>query len=307
MRTRITSQPVAAGRSCIRPLGWLLLLFAAFHSLPAADKDILSGLSPGLPEVRQLRQEIAANLKSTARGNGLAVPLRIWRYTVGAERNFFVIMARLSQDADTLVSLNQLQNPNALVKGQTLYVPNARGLFRPLIESTVQLGQKSNALGVVRRTDGIHFHFLPGIRMPLAEMRYFRGEGFQRPLQSGAGRISSSFGYRQDPLQHQRTFHGGLDLAAPTGTAVYATRAGTVVRAEANRHGYGNLIVLKHEYGYTSWYGHLQSWQVRIGQKVQAGQLIGRVGSTGKSTGPHLHFEIRKAGVRQNPAGLVHQ
>lgn len=113
--------------------------------------------------------------------------------------------------------------------------------------------------------------------------------------------MSSGYGYRVDPVYGSSAFHAGLDFAAPTGTAVYATADGTVQAAERSGGGYGNKIDIDHGYNYMTRYAHLSSINVEQGQKVHRGDKIGEVGSTGKSTGPHLHYEVRYKNEPQNP------
>jgi murein DD-endopeptidase MepM/ murein hydrolase activator NlpD len=100
-------------------------------------------------------------------------------------------------------------------------------------------------------------------------------------------------------------FHTGLDFLAGTGTAVRAAGAGTVAFAGYNSGGYGKLVVLHHGLGVSSWYAHLSRIDVRRGESVRAGELIGRVGSTGDATGPHLHFELRLRGADVNPLSAL--
>jgi murein DD-endopeptidase MepM/ murein hydrolase activator NlpD len=122
-------------------------------------------------------------------------------------------------------------------------------------------------------------------------------------LPVAATRISSGFGkIRVDPTtpSHTRT-HKGLDMIAPIGTPVYAARAGTIVRAGATTGGFGNLVVVDHGGGIHSYYGHLSSVDARVGDQVEAGAHIGKVGSTGRSSAPHLHFEVRREGVSIDP------
>ncbi len=121
-----------------------------------------------------------------------------------------------------------------------------------------------------------------------------------------SGRLSSRFGNRIDPVTKRRnSFHKGIDISAPAGTPVYAAESGVVVDAGYKKSGYGNLIVIKHGNDLATYYGHLSKIEISNGDKVTKGQLIGRVGSTGKSTGPHLHFEIRKGGQALNPEEYV--
>jgi murein DD-endopeptidase MepM/ murein hydrolase activator NlpD len=113
--------------------------------------------------------------------------------------------------------------------------------------------------------------------------------------------LASGFGWRTDPIYKMPKFHAGMDFAAPIGTEIYATGDGTVMRADAQAAGYGNHIRINHGYGYMTLYGHLSRVKVRPGQKVKRGEVIGYVGNTGKSTGPHLHYEVIKNGENQNP------
>ena len=112
--------------------------------------------------------------------------------------------------------------------------------------------------------------------------------------------MSSGYGVRRDPVYGTRKFHEGLDFAAPTGTPVYATADGVVEVAERTG-GYGNCIDIAHGYNYLTRYAHLSEILVAQGQQVKRGELIGKVGSTGKSTGPHLHYEVRFKNEPQNP------
>jgi murein DD-endopeptidase MepM/ murein hydrolase activator NlpD len=114
-------------------------------------------------------------------------------------------------------------------------------------------------------------------------------------------RVGSHFGMRIDPFYKVRKFHEGIDFTAPVGTEIYATGNGTVVDAGRNQGGYGNEIVIDHGYSYQTIYAHLSRIFVRPGQKVLRGQVIGYVGNTGKSTSPHLHYEVRKNGIAVNP------
>lgn len=114
-------------------------------------------------------------------------------------------------------------------------------------------------------------------------------------------RIASGFGYRTDPVYKVTKFHAGLDFTAPQGTPIYATADGRVEVAGFSDGGYGNHVVINHGYGYETLYGHMVRVKVRAGQMVKRGEVIGWVGSTGKSTGPHCHYEVHKNGTPIDP------
>lgn len=119
-------------------------------------------------------------------------------------------------------------------------------------------------------------------------------------------RMASGYGYRIDPFYKTRKMHWGMDFTAPKGTQVYATGDGVVEKVITKRWGYGKHIIIRHGYGYTTKYAHLSAFKVRRGQKVKRGQVIGLVGSTGKSTAPHLHYEVEKNGKKVNPSNYYY-
>jgi murein DD-endopeptidase MepM/ murein hydrolase activator NlpD len=114
-------------------------------------------------------------------------------------------------------------------------------------------------------------------------------------------RIASGFGYRIDPVYKTIKMHAGLDFAAPQGTPIYATADGTVTTSGNSGNGYGNHVIIRHGYGYETLYGHMVKVKARVGQVVKRGEVIGWVGSTGKSTGPHCHYEVHKNGNKIDP------
>ena len=114
-------------------------------------------------------------------------------------------------------------------------------------------------------------------------------------------RVASGFGYRIDPLYKDSRLHAGLDFSAPTGTPIYATADGEVQIAGFNTDGYGNKVVINHGYGFQTLYAHMVRVTANVGQSVKRGEVIGYVGSTGKSTGSHLHYEVIKRGTKVDP------
>ena len=118
--------------------------------------------------------------------------------------------------------------------------------------------------------------------------------------------MASGFGYRIDPFTKKRRFHYGMDFTAKKGTPIYATGNGRIKRADNRSSGYGNHIRIDHGFGYVSLYAHLSKFNVRRGQKVKRGDIIGYVGNSGRSAGPHLHYEIFKDNKKINPLNFYY-
>ena len=119
-------------------------------------------------------------------------------------------------------------------------------------------------------------------------------------------RMASGFGYRTDPFDKSRKMHGGMDFTAPRGTPIYAASDGKIIRADARSSGYGKHIRIDHGFDYVTLYAHLDKYNVKRNQKVKKGDIIGFVGSTGRSQAPHLHYEVRKDGKKYNPINFYY-
>ncbi|MFW6180957.1 MAG: peptidoglycan DD-metalloendopeptidase family protein, partial [Spirochaetota bacterium] len=225
--------------------------------------------------------------------------LRLVEYTIRRGDTLWEIAGRFGVDPDSIISANVFTNVHAIMPGDTILVPNLRGIFVHVAEGDTILKYAStykvppdfimevNNLRTSRLVPGQKL-FLPGVRFRHMERAYALGEAFSKPVR---GRLTSRFGYRVDPFTRGRSLHTGVDIAAPAGTKVHAAQGGTVVFA-GERYGYGKTVIIEHRFGYTTLYGHLGSIQVKRGQQVSGGGVIGTVGSSGRSTGPHLHFEI---------------
>jgi len=167
---------------------------------------------------------------------------------------------------------------------------------------TVEEIARANGISDPSRVRAGRRLFIPGVR-PEASRPHRPGAGEESRPATRAwrwpvdGPVTSVFG---TPRAHGRRAHTGIDIAAPAGTAVLAARAGRVTFA-GRKGSYGRLVVLDHGRGFASWYAHLSRIAVRPGQHVEAGAVIGRVGTTGNATGPHLHFEIRRRGRPLDP------
>ncbi|MDE6269955.1 MAG: M23 family metallopeptidase [Muribaculaceae bacterium] len=167
------------------------------------------------------------------------------------------------------------------------------------LQLVTDLSDKLDALDQMVATQSRSFDYLSAQASTLKE-RSSHIPAIQPINEKYLRAVASGYGYRSDPVYGTGKFHEGMDYSAHIGTPVYATGDGVVTEAGWNS-GYGNMIVIDHGFRYTTRYAHLSEMKVRPGQTVKRGDFIGRVGNTGKSTGPHLHYEVRLAGVPQNP------
>ena len=139
-----------------------------------------------------------------------------------------------------------------------------------------------------------------------SDVPFIGADGFCSPIgENWRNVVTSEFGYRRDPFTGERRGHSGMDLAVPTGTSVRAALPGTVTVSTYNQGGYGYYVMIDHGNGLSTLYGHNSQLLARVGQTVDAGDVIALSGSTGRSTGPHLHFEVRINGERTNPRSYL--
>ena len=235
----------------------------------------------------------------------IAETLTFYRYVPLEGENIFSIAARCSIPYWTLASLNNLSNEGMLEAGKPFLVASAPGIFVPeepdsdlaMLLASSRMPQPDDS-SIALAVDGQAFIFFPGEKYNATEMAFFLNTGFRFPLKSY--RLTSSFGMRKNPVTGNMRLHQGIDLAAPAGTEVYAA-AGGVVTEVGSDPVYGNYIIIKHNNNWASLYGHLQKSLVDLRANVRSGTLIGLVGSTGQSTGPHLHFELQQNGKAQDP------
>ncbi|MEL3907170.1 MAG: M23 family metallopeptidase [Treponema sp.] len=234
-------------------------------------------------------------------------------YTVKKGETISGIASRAGlRNFGTLLSVNNIDNARRISAGQVLQIPSADGLLHTVKKNetlasiaaahnvSVTALLDTNDLTQEVLTVGQKL-FIPGAALSAFELRKALGELFIYPIH---GRLTSPFGYRKDPFTGAKSFHSGIDLAAPTGTPVKATLDGRVVETGFNRI-FGNYVIISHDRGYQSLYGHLHSVSAKRGQYVGQGAVIGTVGNTGYSTGPHLHLSIYKNGNMINPFSVL--
>jgi len=237
----------------------------------------------------------------------IADALTVYQYVPREGEDIFFLAARCNIPYSALVSLNRLNHPTALEAGKPLLLPSVPGIFiakepRSDLERLLASSRSSAEGNFAALTIGTVFYFFPGDEFGATERAFFLNTGFRFPLRNY--RLTSGFGMRRNPVTGNMRVHEGLDLAAPMGTDVYAAGDGMVTEI-GDDPVYGNYIVIKHEGGWASLYGHLQRVGVALQSSVKSGMLIGWVGSTGQSTGPHLHFELRQGGKAQDPGKFL--
>lgn len=210
---------------------------------------------------------------------------------------------------DTIISFNSIANPRWIAPGTKYQIPNRDGLLYK-VKGNDNLAEIAKRFGVTVTSllDGNNLSdealqvnaklFIPEARMNPTDLKMLLGELFIWPVNGG---LSDGYGYRQDPFTGVRMFHNGIDLAGPIGTPVRAALEGRVVAVESQVGNYGKMIIIQHPRGIKTLYGHLSAFKVEVGQYVSQGQIIGRRGNTGRSTGPHTHFSVIVNGSFVNP------
>ena len=253
-------------------------------------------------------------------GEGDEIPLDMtetfaWQsYTVRSGDSVEGISKRFGLSLDAVIASNDLRNVRKLLAGHTLRIPNMDGIpykvkngdsYSKIAESFgVSLEAILDANDI--QSDAITMDtvlFIPGARMDKNELRQALGEAFIWPI---SGRRSSGFGWRNDPFSGARSFHAGLDIVGPVGLSVKASADGRVTATGYNAT-FGNFVIIKHSQEYETMYAHLNRILVKNGTYVNQGAIIGQVGNTGKSTGPHLHFAVYKNKRAINPLEVLNQ
>lgn len=234
--------------------------------------------------------------------------LKFYFYQIQKGDSLYTLSKKLGVSMDTIISLNKITDAHSLSEGNDILVPSLDGIIYTVkkddtlekIASNFKISvddiRDANELEEEEIYEG-RILFLPNAKLPESERMKVLDYYFLKPLR---GKYTSGFGIRRDPFTGLKGYHTGIDIAQPVGAPVRASKDG-VVKFAGWSGGYGLCIFIKHQFGYETVYGHLSKVNVKEGQKVKAGQLIGKVGNTGRSTGSHLHFEVRKFGKPLNP------
>jgi murein DD-endopeptidase MepM/ murein hydrolase activator NlpD len=259
--------------------------------------------------------EVNIGLRQAETNNGVSPSfpdLVLFRYIVPDDIDIFSIAARINLPYETIATLNRIGIARMIRRGETIIVPSVTGVFIPenpendleFLMFSGRASKKPESVVLDVWLDGRKeiFYFFPGSRFHQAERAFFLNIQFRFPLPKK--RVTSGFGLRKNPISGFMEMHQGIDLAAPLGTDVFASRAGTAIEIGKNSI-LGNYIVISHEGGWETVYGHLSVVEIRLNQIVKSGMIIGKVGSSGISTGPHLHFEVRLRGTPRDPANVL--
>ena len=232
----------------------------------------------------------------------------ITRHAVASGECLWNIARKYDVRMETIVAMNDLPSARYLRPGQILEVPSTDGTY-------VSLKKGDTVTGICKKyevelTDLVNAN--PGVDiagLQIGDKLFIPGSGalaqlfrFGWPVH---GRISGRYGIRLHPVYRRRMMHTGLDIAAPHGTSIRAALQGRVTFV-GWKGGYGKTVIVEHPNGYETLYGHCSKILVNRGQTVKKGERIAKVGTTGVSTGPHVHFEVKKAGKRANPESVLY-
>lgn len=299
---------------CILMIFYILLISSFLLCDSGVDVyPLIQSLTLKDPVFKQYTEDVASSRIAMAHGKtGDELPIKFYRYKVEKGWDILSLVARCCIDNAGIISLNRLQSSKDDLSGTYILLPTVPALYIPE-EASNPIERLEAAACEKKNTKPLEIYIgtgdarrkvycFPNDRLDETTWRYFLSPLYRFPLDSGI--LTSPFGKRPSPFNGKPSYHPGIDLAAPMGANVYACAPGKV-RAIGYSNVYGNHIIIRHNDGNDSLYGHLSKTIATLNQVVKAGTIIGEVGSTGMSTGPHLHFEIRKSGVPTDPEVFI--
>ena len=282
----------------------LLLFFTTFSSFTQNFPEIKK-LTFSDPIFKQFSQEVSDNYILFASDNKFN--LSIYSYTVKDDDDLLSIAARCNIPYEAISTINRIPFVDSLLSGTKIYLPTVKGVFLPSnAHEPLEFLLKTRYANTEYKSFFINndeFGFIPDVRLSGTERLFFTDSSMTTPMDEGI--ISSNFGMRESPFSGDQKFHKGVDIAAPLGTEVFASKGGIVAVAEYNHFVYGNYVIIQHDNNTQSLYAHLNEINVATDDICLKRQIIGTVGTTGMSTGPHLHFEIRIGSKVENPALII--
>ena len=285
---------------------------AASKSLPAVAK---TGMGGGvMPAETAMQAELDLELAGVPEPEEYSKPHMLTFSHYKLEKGDMIgnIAKQTGLNEDTLISVNSIKNTRLLQIGQVLRIPNQDGIYYTIKtgDTLEKIAEKySTTVSRVATVNELFSDdlapdaaiFIPGAKMDWVNRQEINGDLFRWPC---SGYITSPYGYRIAPFAGTRQFHSGLDIGAPMGAPVRAAMAWRVTQVGYDD-SFGNHVVISHHSGYRTFYAHMSVVRVKAGAYVGDGERIGDVGSTGLSTGPHLHFTVYKHGVTVNPRSLM--
>lgn len=257
-------------------------------------------------DVAEARKALAASK------TGNELPIRFYTYKATSEDTIQKIASRCCIPYDAIVTLNRIESIQTEIVGKVFILPTLPAVYLPQ-KAVSSIEKLTEALFEKHKADPIKIKIyeaagtrdvfcFPGEIFDGTVRAFFFKPFYLFPLKEAV--LTSGFGQRPDPFTGKRAYHPGIDLAAPTGSPVMACAAGRIKEISYSKV-YGNYIILAHTDGRASLYGHLSKVYAALNETIKSGTIIGAVGSTGMSTGPHLHFEIHEQGIPKNPANFV--
>lgn len=285
----------------------IIILFISTLSY-SAGFPMLKSLSYSDKNLKRYRNDVRKSIYviKSRRSEDELPELIFYKYKTQKKDSFWTIASKTSLNIDTLMTINNIDNINSIKTGKTIYLANMRGILYSVKKNDTletisekfdvpyKYILKVNNLSILNKK---HI-FIPCATLNSKQRSAFLNSGYGRPLKNLY--VTSSYGNRRDPFHGEIRFHSGIDFRCKPGTPVYSVKPGKVIYSGFSGN-YGKLVIIKHDTKYSSYYGHLHRSNVKINQLVKKGQVIGFSGNTGRSTGPHLHFEIRQNGRPVNP------
>jgi len=215
------------------------------------------------------------------------------------KQQYVQLQTQVKDTNQRLSSLQSLAGEVAVAYGFTRFRQNPFGLTDASSEPDEQFQESVDQFSYLERN--VALVSLPENGLRLLPATQFTSLGIAPTLWPVVGEITGHFGERLDPFSGEGAFHAGMDIASHFGDVVHATADGVVTIADTGRSGYGRLVVIDHGFGVSTWYGHLSAFKTQVGTHVKAGDVIGLEGQSGRSTGPHLHYEVRIYNTPVNP------
>ncbi|MDR3284465.1 MAG: M23 family metallopeptidase [Treponema sp.] len=286
----------------------MALIFLAFlcRAQETDQHAAITALSAKDPVFMRYMRDVETAFQAIARKKKDFVPV-LYTYTADKDDTVLNLAARCSIPQDTFATINRIHSTDTFLEGKKLILPAARGLFIPEkaegpLEILLQNSHPEYLAYPACIVNNQIFRYSSSGRFDSEERAFFLDSSLVMPLPDSV--LTSSFGMRQSPFTGAWQFHRGIDLAAPVGTPVSACKAG-VVAFTGYTGVYGNHIIVSHAGNMKSLYAHLSEMAVKPGDGVKRGEVIGKVGVTGATTGPHLHFEIQVDNTPRDPGELV--